>query len=124
MKKAVLFVDDHQALCRFSCDILRHAGYHAVPAYSAAEALQVFDSMRFDIVVTDVRMAGMDGVELARTIRDKAPTLPIIVVSGHGPVEAGDLTVCIPKRELFPALLKQMRVCLSGAESGSQSPAS
>lgn len=123
MKKAVLFVDDHQALCRLSCDILRHAGYHAVPAYSAAEALQVFDSMRFDIVVTDVRMDGMDGVELARAIRHKAPKLPIIAVSGYGPVEAGEITACISKGELFPALLKQMRVCLSG-ETGSQPPTS
>lgn len=114
MKKAVLFVDDHEALCRLSCDILRHAGYHAVPAYSAAEALQVFDSMQFDIVVTDVRMEGMDGMELARAIRRKAPKLPIIAVSGYEPVATGEITVCIAKGELFPALLKQMRVCLSG----------
>jgi DNA-binding NtrC family response regulator len=124
MKKAVLFVDDHQALCRLSCDILRHAGYHAVPAYSAAEALQVFDSMRFDIVVTDIRMEGMDGVALARALRHRAPKLPIIMVSGYGPVEAGEETVYIAKGELFPALLKQMRVCLSVAENGSPSPAS
>jgi hypothetical protein len=48
--------------------------------------------------------------------------LPIIAVSGYEPVEAGEITVCIAKGELFPALLKHMRVCLSG-ESGSQSPA-
>ncbi len=122
MKKAVLFVDDHQALCRLSCDILRQAGYHAVPAYSAAEALQEFERMRFDIVVTDVRMAGVDGLQLARTIRHKAPKLPIIVVSGYGPVEAGEVTACIAKEELFPALLKQMRMCLSEAESPGRPP--
>jgi len=123
MKKAVLFVDDHEALCRLSCDILRHAGYHAVPAYSGAEALQVFERMRFDIVVTDVRMAGMDGLELARALRDRAPKLPIIVVSGYGPIEGGEITACIAKEELFPALLKHMRRCLSEPESGAKPPA-
>jgi CheY-like chemotaxis protein len=63
-------------------------------------------------------MPGTDGVELARAIRYKAPKLPIIAVSGYAPVEAGEITVWIAKGELFPALLKHMRVCLSGAEGG------
>lgn len=120
MKKSVLFVDDHEALCRLTCDILRQAGYDAVAAYNAAEALQAFDSMRFDIVVTDVRMEGMDGLQLAHAIRRKAPKVPIIVVTGYGPVKTKDVSICIAKEEMFPALLKEMRMCLSEAETRPQ----
>lgn len=120
MRKTVLFVDDHEALCRLSCDILRQAGYDAVAAYNAAEALQAFDSMRFDIVITDVRMEHMDGLQLARAIRRKAPKIPIIAITGYGPVKAKNITVCIAKGEMFPALLKHMRMCLSEAETKPQ----
>ncbi len=47
-----------------------------------SDALAKFERETFDMVVTDYRMEGMNGVELARQLRQKAPELPIIVVSG------------------------------------------
>jgi len=115
--KAVLFVDDNEVLCRLTCDILRLEGYRAVPAYNAAEALKVFDEENFDIVVTDLRMEGMNGLELAREIHNKNPQLPVILVTAYGPVEGEDVRECLAKEDLFPKLLERIRLCLSEAEA-------
>lgn len=116
--KAVLFVDDNEVLCRLTCDILRMEGYHAVPALNAAEALKAFDMERFDIVITDLRMQGMDGLELARVIHHKKPQVPVILVTAYGPVEGDDIEACLPKEDLFPKLLEKIRLCLSETEAG------
>jgi len=115
--KAVLFVDDNEVLCRLTCDILRLEGYHAVPAFNAAEALKAFDDETFDIVVTDMRMQGMDGLELARRIHSKNPRLPVILVTAYEPIEAGEVRECLAKENLFPHLLEKIRFFLSEAET-------
>lgn len=115
--KTILFVDDNEMLCRLTCDILRLEGYHAVPAYNAAEALKAFDEENFDIVVTDLRMEGMNGLELAREIHNKNPQLPVILVTAYEPVEGDHISACLPKQDMFPNLLEKIRLCLSEAEA-------
>ena len=87
--KAILFVDDHQVLARLSCEILEMQGYRAVSAYNAEEALEKFGKDNFDILVTDFRMEGMNGLELAKKIHDKSPETPVIIVTGYGPIDTG-----------------------------------
>jgi CheY-like chemotaxis protein len=114
--KAVLFVDDNAVLSRLSCDILQRAGYRAVPAYSGPEALERLEREHFDVLVTDFRMEGMNGLELARAIHGRNPRLPVIVVTAYGPVQAKDIYTCLAKDGLFPSLLEQIRLCLAEAE--------
>ncbi len=121
--KAVLFVDDNKTLSRLSCDILRRQGYRAVPAFSALEALEAFERDTFDLVITDMKMENMDGLELARAIRERDPNMPIIMVTAYGPVEGEHIDVCLPKDGLFPALLEQIRLCLAAAEARRRQPA-
>ena len=110
--KKILVVDDNEMLCRLSCDILRTEGYHAVPAVNATEALEAFEREDFDLVVTDFLMPGMSGLDLARTIRDKNPKFPIIVMSAYEPVKCEHVTLWLPKEFLFPHLLEKVRSCL------------
>jgi CheY-like chemotaxis protein len=111
--KAILFVDDHEVLARLSCEILEMQGYKAVSAYSAKEALEKFSQQDFDILVTDFRMDGMNGVELAHRIREKSPNTPVIIVTGYGPVDGGkDVNACLQKEDLFPALLEKIKFYL------------
>ena len=111
--KAILFVDDHEVLARLSCEILEMHGYRAVSAYSAQDALQKFDQEDFDILVTDFRMEGMNGLELAREVHARRPETPVIIVTGYGPVEGGnDIVACLQKEELFPALLEKIKYFL------------
>ena len=114
--KRILVVDDNALLCRLVCDILRTEGYHAVPATSAGQALEAFEREEFDLLVTDFRMPGMNGLELARVVRGKSPQFPIIVISVYEPEECEHITLWLPKEYLFPGLLDKISSCLSGAE--------
>jgi DNA-binding NtrC family response regulator len=78
----VLVVDDEQEV-RFALEsMLQWRGDTAVVAGAAEEALKQLDGV--DAVVTDLSMPGMDGLELLRTIRERDPSLPVILVTAHG----------------------------------------
>jgi DNA-binding NtrC family response regulator len=111
--KAILFVDDHEVLARLSCEILEMQGYKAVSAYSATDALAKFDQQNIDVVVTDFRMEGMNGLELAQKIREKSPETPVIIVTGYGPIEGGkNVETVLQKDNLFPELLEKIKFFL------------
>ncbi len=115
--KAILFVDDHEVLARLSCEILEMQGYRAVSAYNAQDALDKFQIDKFDILVTDFRMEGMNGLELARQIHLLNPDLPVIIVTGYGHIDGGkDVNACVPKDQMFPALLEKIKVYLGEGE--------
>lgn len=115
--KAILFVDDHEVLARLSCEILEMQGYRAVSAYNAQEALEKFKRENFDMVVTDFRMEGMNGLELARQIHATDPGVPVIIVTGYGPIDGGkDVNACLQKEHMFPALLDQIKTYLGENE--------
>ena len=108
--KAILFVDDHEVLARLSCEILEMQGYKAVSAYSATDALTKFDQQNIDVVVTDFRMEGMNGLELAEKIREKSPNTPVIIVTGYGPIEGSkNVETVLQKDNLFPELLEKIK---------------
>ncbi len=115
--KAILFVDDQEVLARLACEILRMQGYRAECAYNATEALSKFEKETFDLLVTDYRMEGMNGLELARLLRSKAPGLPVIIVSGYEAVEVtDDMVLWIEKQDMFPALLDKVKFFLGEGE--------
>lgn len=115
--RAILFVDDHEVLARLSCEILEMQGYRAVSAYNGEDALRKFDEEDFDIMVTDFRMEGMNGIELAKKVHEKDPNIPVIIVTGYGPVDGGkDVVACLQKEDLFPALLEKIKSFLEERE--------
>ena len=115
--RAILFVDDHELLARLSCEILEMQGYRAVSAYSGEDALRKFEEEDFDILVTDFRMEGMNGLELARRVHEKDASIPVIIVTGYGPVDGGkDVVACLQKEDLFPALLEKIKAFLEEKE--------
>jgi DNA-binding NtrC family response regulator len=116
--KAILFVDDHEVLARLSCEILEMQGYRAVSAFSASDALEKFERNKFDLMVTDFRMEGMNGLELARKVHDKYPDVPVIIVTGYGPIDGGgEVNTVLSKEELVPDLLDKIRYYLDQADS-------
>jgi len=115
--KTILFVDDHQVLARLSCEILEMQGYRAVSAFDAVEALRKFEEEDFDLLVTDFRMDGMNGLELARKVHERNPQVPVIIVTGYDPVDVGsDAAACLQKERLFPELLDKIRIFLGEGE--------
>jgi CheY-like chemotaxis protein len=108
--KAILFVDDHEVLARLSCEILQMQGYRAEYAYNATDALEKFERDQYDMLVTDYKMEGMNGLELAKLIHQKSPELPVIIVTGYTPQEdTGEVSGWLEKQDLFPALLDKIR---------------
>lgn len=117
--KSILFVDDHQVLARLSCEILEMQGYRAVGVHSGEEALLKFRDEQFDILVTDMRLGAMNGLELARKLHEQHPEIPVILITGYEPVDCGrDAAACLQKEDLFPALLDKIKTLL--AQSGEE----
>lgn len=79
----ILVVDDDAAVRSVVEAHLRNAGYRVASASSGAEALSVFDRARPDLLLSDVSMVGMSGVELAEAVRGRGARVPILLVSGY-----------------------------------------
>jgi CheY-like chemotaxis protein len=86
----VLVVEDNIEVGRFSTQLLQDLGYETTWAANASEALKLLedDHSRFDVVFSDVVMPGMSGVELGREIRQRYPSLPVVLTSGYSHVLA------------------------------------
>jgi two-component system response regulator GlrR len=83
-KRCVLIVDDDPSLLRLLALRLEKEGYGVDQAASAEEALARLDARVPDLVVTDVQMAGMDGLALFDAVHRRHPTLPVIILTAHG----------------------------------------
>ena len=83
----ILVVDDEPLVCASICMLLSAEGHQVVSAQSGEEALAKFDAGRFDVVLTDFRMPGMKGDQLAREIKVRVQSQPIIMLTGFPPAQ-------------------------------------
>lgn len=83
----VLFVDDEQELVSAVVERLEIRNIDACGATSGVEALQKLDAQEFDVVILDVRMPGLGGLDMLRRIRHVYPGLDVVLLSGHGSTE-------------------------------------
>ncbi|MGA8181274.1 MAG: response regulator [Desulfobacterales bacterium] len=83
----VLVVDDEQDIRDASERILNRAGFQVLKASGGGESLQVLEKERIDIVLLDLKMPGMDGLEVLRGIRELSETIQVIVITGYATVE-------------------------------------
>ena len=84
----ILIVDDEEIIVRVLSMSLRTDGYETVTAYSGEQGLEVFKSESPDIVVTDIKMPGMDGLELLKKIKEIDSEKEVIIVTGHGDIDS------------------------------------
>jgi DNA-binding NtrC family response regulator len=87
-RTSVLVVDDEQISRETTGQQLRDAGYEAYTAASAEIALAMMTSHPIDIVLTDLRMPGMTGLELLAQLRDRAPGSDVLLMTAYGSVES------------------------------------
>lgn len=78
----ILVVDDDPYLLDLLTETLKTIGYEACGAADAAQALALLQKTTVQLVITDIKMPGMNGIDLARRIRQEYPHLPVIFISG------------------------------------------
>jgi two-component system, NtrC family, response regulator PilR len=88
--RRVLVVDDDPVQTRVLIRVLERDGYDCSPATSLADALALLSDDQFDLVLTDLRLAGADGLDLVRHVRDHHPGVASIVVTGMIDPEIGE----------------------------------
>jgi DNA-binding NtrC family response regulator len=87
LDKLVLVVDDEESMRHYLVKTLRREGYDVVAAHDGPEALALAQERPPDLALVDVRMPGMDGVAVMRTLRASLPRLPVVLMTGHGSVQ-------------------------------------
>jgi len=115
---SVLVVDDETAVRRFAARVLEREGYVVVEACDGIEALELLskDAVAVEVVVSDIIMPRLNGVELVQTLATSHPDLPVILMSGHAPSALAELGIAAPCAILpkpFPSerLLEEVRRC-------------
>ena len=83
----ILVVDDEGAIRYSITKTLQRVGYHVEAAASGEEALEMMQNRAYDVVLTDIRMPGLTGVELLRRIKEQAPDAVVILLTGYASLE-------------------------------------
>src|SRR5262249_16936746 len=85
----VLVVDDDQGSAEAVCLMLKQEGLGAVMVHSAAAALAQLEKQAFDMVITDVRMDGMNRPELLQQLKATLPEVPVMLITAHEDTRTG-----------------------------------
>jgi DNA-binding NtrC family response regulator len=83
----ILVVDDDHDMVAALCDILRQAGYRTLSAHSGNEAIAIAEHESPDVLISDLRMAGMSGHGLQAELKKVAPDLPVIIITAFGSIQ-------------------------------------
>lgn len=87
MPEKILVVDDEKSILESLAGILSDEGFIPVCVESAEEGLKLLSSEAVDLVLLDIWMPGMDGIEALKQIKTEYPELPVVMISGHGTIE-------------------------------------
>ncbi|WP_019558133.1 sigma-54 dependent transcriptional regulator [Thioalkalivibrio sp. ALE12] len=103
----LLVIDDEPIACRQLEQVFRHSPFTVVTREDGASGLQALDQERFDAVLTDLRMPGVDGMEILRRARERDPDLAVIMITGHATL---DSAVEAMKAGAFHYIAKPFRI--------------
>ena len=83
----LMIVDDEQRFLESMEKLLKRKGYDVQTAASGEECLEKVEREAFDVVILDVKMPGIDGVETLKRIKSMRPLMEVVMLTGHGTVE-------------------------------------
>jgi signal transduction histidine kinase len=87
MEKTILIVDDEEGIRKVLGISLSDMGYKVISAENGETALNLFRNIKPQIVLTDIKMPNMDGLELLRCLKKEAPDTEVIMITGHGDID-------------------------------------
>jgi DNA-binding NtrC family response regulator len=86
-KSTIMLVDDEEDFVEMLDLRLKEIGENVVTAYNGSECLNVLETQDIDVVILDVKMPGMDGIEVLQAIKKQYPLIEVIMLTGHGTIE-------------------------------------
>jgi CheY-like chemotaxis protein len=114
LSKTVLLVDDNVDTRLLTKMFLNHFGFEVDSVDSANEALKRFDPLVHDLVLTDNSMPGMTGAEMARVIRHRSQSTPILMCTGNPPHDISGIDMVISKPTHLLAIKDAIDKLLAG----------
>lgn len=90
MNRRILIVDDNPNMASLLSEMLEVFDYDSTRAGDGLEAIEIIKENSFDLVITDLRMPKMSGLDLLQKIKESTPELPVVVISGYALDEEGD----------------------------------
>ncbi|KPN97773.1 response regulator [Lysinibacillus sp. ZYM-1] len=85
--KRLLIVDDQQGIRLLLNEVLKKEGYVTYLAANGLEALKYADEQEMDCVLLDMKIPGMDGIEILRRLKEKFPKLPVFMMTAYGELD-------------------------------------
>lgn len=89
MTEKVLLVDDEEEFVETLAERMRSRDMEVATSNSGGEALELIDNEPYDVVVLDLQMPGMDGIEVLERIKQRQPDIQVVLLTGHATVEKG-----------------------------------
>ncbi len=83
MAKKILIVDDNPNMSSLLCEMLEVFDYESVRASDGSQALNELQNGQFSMVITDMRMPNMTGLELLKEVKSRYPKIPVVLISGY-----------------------------------------
>ncbi|RPI36284.1 MAG: sigma-54-dependent Fis family transcriptional regulator [Nitrospiraceae bacterium] len=112
-KALVMIVDDEEGIRETLAGILEDEGYETMTASSGEEAVRKAKEVVPDIVLLDVWLTGMDGIQTLQELKDSHPDIPVIMISGHANIEIAVKATKIGAYDLLEKPLSMEKVLLS-----------
>ena len=86
-RKRILLIDNEEGLCLMMEAVLSDNGYAVTSRTRSYEAVEAFQPGQWDLVISDIKMPGMDGLEVLQRIKAKDPAVPVIMITAYATVD-------------------------------------
>jgi DNA-binding NtrC family response regulator len=87
-KTRILLIDDEERMCESLKTLLEMEGYEVQPFTNSGDAVKKLSEDSFDLIISDIKMPGIDGIEILRQAHEHDPNLEVILITGYASLES------------------------------------